>query len=405
MEVKQIYTLINDIQREIMGDARYEETDPQFIIREDLSNITQVGNLLLDAGSLTEAGTTWRDNYVRSLINRIGRMVFVDRAYRSIFPDLRRDDWEYGSIMTKSRVKRFDAKTNPTWGLVAGQTVNQFEFTPPEVMTLFYNNKTAWQIDCSFADIQLRESFTSPREMDRFMSMIESAISRSLDAQIDSISSRTLNALIAEKINANSGVIDLLDGYNATVPTAQQVTANNAIYNVDWQRYAAYQILLTKQRLSVLSSWYQVSTESGYETQTPPDRLRFALHSDVAAALDVYLQSETYHNELTGIGSYTAVPLWQASGSANGAFDFAMTSRINVALPSDNSVTVNRSHIIGVMWDWDAAAICNTNRRVTSAYNANGEYWNNFYKIDTMSLIDLMENAVVFTLGAGNVTE
>lgn len=404
MQVKQIYTLINDIQKEIMGDARYAETDPAYIIQEDLSNIATVGTQLLDATSLTDAGTTWRDNYVRSMINRIGRMVFVDRTYRSIFPDLRRDEWEYGSIMTKSRTKRFAAKSNPTWGLVAGQTVNQFEFTPPEVMTLFYNDKIAWQIDCSFADVQLRESFASPREMDRFLSMIESAISRSLDAQIDSISSRTLNALIAEKLNAQQGVIDLLAGYNATVPSADQVTAANAIYSVDWQRYAAYQILLTKQRLGVLSGWYQIADEAGYETQTPPDRLRFALHSDVAAALDVYLQSETYHNELTGIGSYDAVPLWQASGSAAGAFDFAMTSRIDVKLPSDNTVTVNRNAIIGVMWDWDAAAICNTNRRVTSAYNANGEYWNNFYKIDTMSLIDLMENAVVFTLGDGTIS-
>lgn len=403
MEVKQIYTLINDIQKELTGGAQYDET-PAWIIREDLSNLSQVGDKMLDPASVTAAGERWRDNYVRQLIDRIGRMVFVERVYNRIFPDLRRDEWEYGSIMTKSRVKRFEARQNPTWTLQAGQTVNQFEFTPPETLTLFYNNKSAWQIDCSFADVQLRESFTSPREMDRFMSMIESAVSRSLDAEMDSIMSRTLNGLMAEKLSRNNGIVDLLTTYNATVPSAAQVTAQTARFSVEWQRFAALNFLQYKKRMAASTSWFMVSDSDGYDTQTPPDRLRFALHSDIASALDVYLMSETYHNEFTSIGSYDTVPFWQSSGSAAGAFDFDMTTRINAVLPSDGTTVVDRNHIIGIMWDWDAVAVCNTNRRVTSAYNANGEYWTNFYKVDTMSIIDLMENAIIFTLGPGTIS-
>lgn len=404
MEAKQIYNLINDIQKELTGGAQYDETTPSWIIREDLSNLSQVGDKMLDPASITAAGERWRDNYVRQLIDRIGRMVFVERGYNRIFPDLRRDEWEFGSIMTKSRVKRFEARQNPSWGLTAGQTVNQFEFTPPETFTLFYNNKSAWQIDCSFADVQLRESFTSPREMDRFLSMIKSAVERSLDAEMDSIMSRTMNGLMAEKLSRNNGVVDLLTTYNATVPTAAQVTAQTARFSVEWQRFAALNFLQYKKRLAASTSWFMVSESDGYDTQTPPDRLRFALHSDIAAALDVYLQSQTFHNEFTNIGSFDAVPFWQSSGSASGAFDFDMTTRINAILPSDGETVVDRNHIIGVMWDWDAIAVCNTNRRVTSSHNSNGEYFNNFYKVDTMSVIDLMENAIVFTLGPGNVT-
>ena len=401
MQVKEIYSLINDIQSEIMGDAYNDPENAAYIIQEDLSNIATVGTKLLDSTSLTAAGTTWRDNFVKSMIDRIGRMVFVDRVYKSIFPDLRRDEWEYGSIMTKSRCKRFEAKNNPSWALTAGQTVNQFEFTPPEVMTLCYNDKTAWQIDCSFADIQLREAFTSPREMDRFLSMIESAISRSMDAQIDSIASRTLNALMAEKLYANRGVIDVLAEYNATVSTP--ITALQARYDPDFLRYLAYKILLTKKRMQVLCGCFQISDSAGYETQTPPDRLRFALHSDIAESLDVYLQSTTYHEQITDIGEYISVPLWQANASESGTFDFNITTRIDCKLASDKTHTVNRNHIIGVMWDWDACGICNTDRRVTSSYNANGEYFNNFYKISSMSFVDIMENCVVFVLGDGLV--
>lgn len=401
MEVKQIYSMINEWQTEMTGGAQYDAEHP-WIIKEDLSNLVDVGTKLLDAGSVTAAGEKWRDNFVRSMIDRIGRMVFVERPFVSQFPDLRRDEWGYGSIMSKSRCKRFKAKTNPSWGLTAGQTVEQFSFEPPEVMTLFYNDMEAWQIDCSFVDVQLREAFTSPREMDRFMSMIESAIQRSLDSQIEAITSRTLNGLIAEKLYRNHAVVDILADYNATVPQASQLTPANCRYNVDFQRFMAYEFLLYKKRLAAATSWFMEADEDGYDTQTPADRLRFALHNDFAAALDTYLQSETYHNEFTDIGSYDSVTMWQTSGSGTG-FDFGATSRIYAKCPSDNTHEVNRTHIVGVMWDWDAAAILNTNRRVLSAFNANGEYWSNYYKVDTHSMIDLMENCVVFVIGSGTV--
>ena len=407
MEVKQIYNLINPWMGEVLGESKFDPGS-DWVLQEDLSNITQVGNTLLSDSAITSAGEKWRDNYVRSMLDRIGRMVFVERDYVSAWPDLRRDEWEFGSIMTKSRCRRFKAKQNPSWALQSGQTVNQFEFVPPEVMTLFYNDKEAWQIECSFADVQLREAFTSPREMDRFLSMIESAVQRSYDAQIDLITSRTLNALAAEKLHSGHGVVDLLSLYNATVPQASQLTPQTAITNVDFLRFAAYQILLYKDRLKVATSWFIEASESGYDTQTPDSRLRFALHSDVAKAFSVYLQSETYHNEMTDIGSYTSVPCWQTSGSTDGAgggsgFDFGATSRIDAKLSSDNTQTVNRTHIIGIMWDWDAAAICNTHRRVLSSFNSNGEYYTNYYKVDTMSVCDLMENAIVFVLGDGTV--
>ena len=169
MEVKQIYNLINPWMGEVLGESKFDP-GAAWVLQEDLSNITQVGNTLLSDSAITSAGEKWRDNYVRSMLDRIGRMVFVEREYVSAWPDLRRDEWQYGSIMTKSRCRRFKAKQNPSWALQSGQTVNQFEFVPPEVMTLFYNDKESWQIECSFADVQLRESFTSTREMDRFLS-------------------------------------------------------------------------------------------------------------------------------------------------------------------------------------------------------------------------------------------
>ena len=169
MKVSQIYTILNDVFSEVTGKLVIpEDSEPLPIVEEDLKNIVDIGKTISEYNLY--------DNYVKSMINRIGRDVFVDRTYEGYAPNVLRDSWEYGSIMSKTRCKVFDAKANPAWALSAGTTVNQFEFNPPEVTQKFYNAAVAWQIDCSFTDYQIRESFNSPEQMNRFMSMIENRI-------------------------------------------------------------------------------------------------------------------------------------------------------------------------------------------------------------------------------------
>lgn len=396
LKVTQIYEILKDVMEEITGlpvssDPGGEED--VFIIKEDLSNIVDVGTRLFDSSS-----GSWKDNYVKSLINRIGRMVFVDRPYSGWAPNIQRDSWEYGAIMAKIRVKTFDAKPNPSWSLQNGQTVNQFEYNAPEVSEFFYNKRVAWQIDCSFAEMQVRESFRSPSELNRFFSTIESTINKSQTMYIDALEMRAINNFIAEKINAGNGVVDLLSGYNAAFGTT--LTAAAAITNVDFLRYAAYTILLYKDRLKAASEVFNMNTDTGYPTFTPASDLHLVLISNVAKALDVYLQSETFHNDFTEIGKYDTIPFWQSSGQNFATED---VTHINIGLASDSTVTVNRNYVIGLMFDRDAIAITNENRRTTSAYNANGEYYNNFYKIDTSYINDLAENGVIFTIGNGEI--
>jgi Bacterial surface proteins containing Ig-like domains len=395
MEVKQIATNLNEWMAEKCADARYDETtSAEFIVKEDLSNIVDIGTRIYDAG--------WVDNFVKAMIDRIGRMVFVNRRTRGFAPNLQRDGWEFGSVMSKSRTKRFEAKPNPSWQLQKGQTVNQYQFEPPTVKTKYYNIKVAWQIDCSFAEMQVREAFTSAGEMNRFFSMIESAIQQSLDDQMDLLTMRAVNGFIAEKIDRSSGIIDLLTPYNSA--ESASLTLDSMTQSNGWCTWAAYQILLAKQRIKARTSVFNANDEAGYDTATPPEYLRFCLHGDVAEALNVYLNAVTYHNDFDDIGSYDIIPMWQTAGTN---WQRAATTRINIDLPSNiereaaDAKSVDRIGILGVMFDTDAIVINNENQRVTSSYNANGEYYNNFYKVDTNIIIDLEENGIVFVAGTG----
>lgn len=382
MEVKQIYSILNTIAEEYTG-----KTD---LVAEDLSNIVDVGKVLL---------TDYKEKYVNSLPNRIGRMIFVERPYTGFAPRVQRDAWEWGSIVTKTRIKDFEVEENATWNLTSGETVNQFEYNPPTAMTTMYNNMVTWEIDCSFVDRQLHQSFTSRDELNRFYSAIESTIRNSQTMYIDSLIMRTINNFMAEKINAENGVIDLLSSYNTAF--SQTLTATQALQNKDFLRHAAYTILLYKDRLKAKSTLFNMNPNDGYSTFTPASRLHLVLLSDIAKALDVYLQSETFHNDFVEIGSYDTVPFWQGTGTS---YNISDTSQINVKLASNSTTTVNRNYIVGVMFDYDALGIFNENQRVTTAYNAKGEYWNNFYKVDSRYFNDMAENGIVFTIGTGEIT-
>lgn len=390
MQVNQIYSILNDVMLEVTGQNVADEGEPAaFILNEDLSNIVDMGTKIFS--------NNWKDNYVKSLLDRIGREVFVDRTYEGYAPRVLRDSWEYGSIMSKTRCKIFDAKANPSWNLQKGETVNQFEFNPPDVTQKFYNSKTAWQIDCSFTDYQLRESFTNASAMNRFISMIENRIQTSMTIYIDSLIMRTINNFMAEKINAGNSVIDVLAGFNAT--QASPITAAAAVSDKEFYRYLAYRTDLDIERFRAPSANFNIDDEANV-TFTPREYAHFVLHSDFAAGMKVYLQADTYHDNLVTLGDFETVPFWQAQGDA---YQLATTSRIDVKLASDNTTTVNRNYIIGILFDRDALGVLNDNRRVTSAYNANGEYWNNFYKVDTSYFNDLAENAIIYVLGDGEI--
>ena len=399
MEVTQISSLLNDVFKEVTGQLvpqqeGEEPNEPVAIIEEDLSNIVTVGTRVLNS--------TWKDNYVKALIDRIGRNVYVSRTYKGYAPNVYRNSWEYGSIMSKVRCKMFEAQDNPAWNLQKGQSVDQFVYTPPEVSQKFFNHKNSWEIDCSFTDVQLRESFRSAEEMNRFISMIETTINNSKTIYKDSLVMRTINNFIGEKIYANNGVIDLLAGYNETLDTP--ISAAKAMRDKEFFRYAAMTIMLFVERFAAPSVNFNLQ-EGDFEivTFTPEEYSHLVLHSELAKAIEVYLQSDTYHDNLVKLTKYETVPFWQIQGDQ---YRFADTSRIKAKLASSTasqSKTIDRNYIVGILFDRDALGVLCENPRVNSSYNAKGEYYTNFYKEDEEDFNSLEENALVFVLGDGEI--
>ena len=381
MEVKQIYSLVNDVTGEILG-----KTD---ILKEDLSNVVDMGKELF---SNTEV-----DNYVKSLVNRIGKTIFVNRKYSGKVPSILMDSWEFGSVLQKISADLPTATENESWELENGTSYDPNIFYKPTVSAKFYNSKVTFEVPLSFTEKQVKESFNSASELNAFISMLYNAVEKSMTVKTDALIMRTINNMIAQTVDGdNSGVraVNLLSAYNTLkgLTSASALTASKALTTPDFLKYASMQIALYADRLGTMSTLFN---QGGKERFTPKDLLHIVLLSDYAQSTKTYLESDTFNDELVKLPTAETVPYWQGSGTS---FEFAKTSKIDVTIRTANGGTkdVSVSGVIGVMFDRDALGVSNLDRRVTTNYNPKAEFFSNWYKFDCGYFNDLNENFVVF---------
>lgn len=385
MEVKQIYELVNGISGEVLG-----KTD---ILKEDLSNVVDMGKELFS--------NTDVDNYVKALVNRVGKTIFVNRKYSGKIPSIVMDSWEFGSVLQKISADLPNATENESWELENGTSYDPNIFYKPTVSAKFYNSKITFEVPLSFTERQVKESFNSASELNAFVSMLYNAVEKSMTVKTDALIMRTINNMIAVTFDGdNSGVraVNLLAGYNTArgLSGADVLTADKALTNTDFLKYASCQIALYADRLGTMSTLFNAG---GKERFTPKDMLHIVLLSDFAQSTKTYLESDTFNKELVALPNAETVPYWQGSGTS---FEFAKTSKINVQIATDNGkkdVTV--SGILGVMFDRDALGVANLDRRVTTNYNPKAEFFSNWYKFDAGYFNDLNENFVVFYVADG----
>ncbi len=381
MNVRQIYELMNNVTGEILG-----KTD---IIQENLDGVIDFGTAIFNAGAV--------DNYVKSLVDHIGKVIFVNRPYSGNVPSILMDSWEFGSVLEKVSAELPDATENESWELVNGQTYNPNIFYKPSVNAKFFNNKVTFEIPISITEKQIKESFTNSTQLNSFISMIYDAVDKSMTIKVDGLAMRTINMMIAKTVatdipdaqygnKTTTRAVNLLKLYNDKFE--RTLTTEKAITDSDFVRFASYEIGMYKDRMSKISSLFNIGGKSRF---TRPDDMHVVLLSDFVNASNAYLQSDTYHNEFTELPNSETVPYWQSSGTG---YDFGVISEINVKLDEETQVEI--SGVIGVMFDKYAVAICNTDKRVTSQYNARAEFFSNWYKYDCHAIADTDENFVVF---------
>lgn len=388
MKVTQLFELVNIATKETLGT--------ETVVNEDLTNIVDIGKEIINTDNV--------DNYVKKLVNHIGKVVFVNRAYKGGVPSVFMDSWEYGSILEKISADLPQATENETWELENGKDYSPDVFYKPSVSAKFFNSLVTFEIPLSFTEKQVKESFSSKEQLNGFISMLQTSVENAITIKFDSLIMRTINNMIAETLandldadkdgtlnfaNGTLRAVNLLQGFNANRAVADKVTIANAFSNADFIKYATYQIGLVSERMARMSTLFNVG---GKERFTPKDYQRIVMLSDFLASSEIYLLADTQNADKAKLPqNIDTVPYWQGSGKA---YSYDDVSRINVKTASGQ--TVNVTGVIGCIFDKDALGVTNLDRRVTTNYNPKAEFYTNFYKFDAGFFNDLNENFVVF---------
>ena len=380
MDVKQIYSLVNSITQELIGDSG--------LIKEDMSNLVDVGSSVLANNS---------DNYVKALSNRVGKTIFNSDVYKpSLVPNVMRDLWEYGSILQSVNAVIPDAASNDSWDLTNNQDYSPNIFYKPSVSQKFFNKRCTFEINMSFTEKQVKESFNSQTELNSFINMLYQTVENSFAIKAESLVQRAINNAIAETVNHESGVnnslifVNLLDKYNAEhgLSDDSALTADKCLNNLDFLKYIAFQILRYRDLLKSPSKLF--NTE-GILRFSNAENINTVMISEVFQRINVFLESGLFNPEKLSLTNIFTIPYWQGSGTGF-AFDDISTVKVKTASGTD----VTQSGIIGCMFDKNSIGVCNSEKRVTTNYNPRAEFYTNFYKYDCQYFNDLSQNCVVF---------
>ena len=381
MDVKQIYTLTNDAVAEATGDSA--------LLKEDLSNLVDVGTSLFNANAV--------DSYVKALVNRIGKVFFTDRSYKGNLVSIMMDAWEYGSVLQRIRVEIPQAQENESWNLVNGQSYDNQIFYQPNVDATFYNKKETYEIPVSITELQVKQSFASADELRAFIAMIYTSVDNGLTIRNDEMARRAINNMIATTIEddiggslGTSGVraINLLKLYNDQF--SESLAAADCLYDANFIRYASYIIGLHSDRLTTPSKLFNIAGKVRF---TPKEDQKIVYLADFARAAGVYLYDGVgqFKEEKIKLPMGETVPYWQGTGTG---YDFSDITDVKVTTADGDDVEV--TGILGCIFDKYAVALANLNKRTTTFYNPKAEFFNNYYKCDASYLNDKAENFIVF---------
>lgn len=314
MEVKQIYKLINSVSGEVLGRTN--------IVTEDLTGIVDLGTEVFNQNAV--------DNYVKSLVNHIGKVIFVNRPYAGKVPSVLMDAWEFGSVLEKISADVPEAEENDSWNLTDGTSYDQDVFHKPTVTAKFFNSKVTFEVPVSITERQVKESFSNAAQLNGFISMIYAAVEKSMTIKADALIMRTINNMIAETVLADAQAfgataagdmadlssastarcVNLLKLYNDKTGASTKLTAAKAITDPDFIRFASYVMGTYADRLQSISTVFNVG---GKERFTPKDMLHVVLLSDFAKAAQTYLYSDTFNRGDVLLPQAETVPFGRAA--------------------------------------------------------------------------------------------
>ena len=387
MIYKLIGEALNEVYKELIGETE--------LVKEDLSNIVEVGKTITESSTYGENV----ENYTKKLIDKVGRIIFRQNKLSISHLPIWRDSWEFGSISEKVRVEAPETSEDRTFDLANYTGEDVFKLSIPKTSAKFFNNSTTFQLKISLPKVQVKSAWNSAKEMSQFISLIENTIKQKLAIDLLSLEYRTQANLIAEKFKSgnDSCLINLLEEYIYETGDTS-VTSETFLTNEKALRFANKKIKMMRNLITKPSVLY---ADGGYVNVTAPDEQILTILTDFDASLATYLYSVNRHNDFVKLENYSVVPYWQAGGTDD---SYETRSKIHVIPASegakpdgaDNRLVIEEENILAVLQDYRASAVTCQHSDVESINVPDARMINYWYFEDANYVNDTDENVIVF---------
>ena len=374
MDTNQIYSIVNAVAQETMGESALAATDT--------ASLVAMGNAVLSSSTNTEA-------FIDTLVQRIGRTMISYRPYKSKLGLLAVDDMTMGAIMQKIKVKMPTAVEDVTTQLIDGQSIDQYIISKPQATQKLFVKRTPYTFYITVQKKWLREAFTSETAMGSFISAIYGEVENALELSQENLARLCMANFMGTISTESNRVIDLVTDYNTSsgrsVPTGE-----DALIDEQFLRYALGRMNNIAKKMETMSVLYNDGTETRH---SPRADQRFVSIVDFQTALETQVQWAAFNERFVEKQNGIEVPYWQAAKSP---FDIDLVLEGDDPEQSEHTTLEN---IVGFIHDRDALGTYRKEVEVaTTPLNARGLYTNQFWHMNDLYFNDITENGVLFTL-------
>lgn len=375
MAVKQIYNIVNSVNKQTMGVT-------------DLTVVDEQGLISLGQTILTTNGLA--DTWLNSLAQRIGRTIISFREYKSKYSDMVLDSMQWGNIVQKIKVSMPEATEDESYSLVDGQSVDMYKVANPKVKQTFFTSETPYQFYVTVKRNQLEEAFTSEGAMNGFIGAIYGEVQNAIELSLESLARNCINNFIGEKFKSKK-TINLLDMYNTE--TGKTLTVDTCLHDKEFLAYCVSRINLYSKYMENMSTEYNDGTQTRH---TPKSLQHLRVLEDFESRLETVVQYQAFRDNYVKLNNYHTTSFWQS---------IKKPDEINVNLASDGK-PAHYSGIVAVLYDRDALGLYKKDSwNSTTPFNSAGGYYNTYYHHKELYFNDLSENFVVFVIANKTTTE
>lgn len=391
--VKQVYNIVNDAVADALGKNATATN-------LDSSDIVSLGKAISEFDAY--------EGFFSALANRIVRTIYFVRMYEGSYRNVLRDEHEFGAFIQKVYYEMPNAVENPTWNIPNGN--GQYVQASPYdvqatvgVSALIYGGKGTWSIEIVRPLEQIKTAFLDNAAMMSFIDGIYMTVENAFRVEEERIVALAVNTAMADSLSGGKAR-NLLAEYNMAHPSAT-LSVSSALESADFLKYASKEINRTMKNMSKMST---IFNKAGYNTFTSREKLVVEMLAEFASASEMYLQADTFHDELVKLPGYEEVPFWQTSGTSFAFDDCSTISITNDAFidEDDDSSTgeVTQSGIICFLHDIENVAAYFGRRRTWELWNPRSEVMVHGEKAEKGFAVDSHANAVVFYIADNNAS-